>query len=112
MAERFTRSTQNAVGVIPCGFESHLAHKMPKSKLPIKEFVWAPDLAYTIGLLVTDGCLSNDGRHIVMRSSDTELLETFKECLGINNKVGETRNGDVISYRVQFGDVQFYNCLL
>ena len=47
-----------------------------------------------------------------MRSSDIDLLETFKECLGINNKIGKTKNGDIISYRVQFGSVQFYNWLL
>lgn len=47
-----------------------------------------------------------------MRSSEVNLLETFKQCLDINNKIGKTRNGDIISYRVQFGNVQFYNWLL
>lgn len=28
VAERSTRTTQNRMGVIPCGFESHLAHKI------------------------------------------------------------------------------------
>ena len=112
MAEWSTRTTQNRMGVIPCGFESHLAHKMSKLKLPDKNFVCTPKLAYVIGLLVTDGCLSSDGRHIIMRSSEMNLLETFKKCLEIKNKIGETKNEEVISYRVQFGSVQFYNWLL
>jgi len=85
---------------------------MAKPKLPDKNFSWTPKLAYIIGLLVTDGCLSNDGRHIIMRSSETKLLNTFKKCLNLKNKIGKTRNGDIISYRVQFGDVQFYRWLL
>ncbi len=85
---------------------------MPKLKLPNKDFVWTSGIAYVVGLLVTDGCLSNDNRHIVMRSSETDLLETFKKCLEIKNKIGKTKNGKVVSYRVQFGNVQFYNWLL
>ncbi len=45
MAEWSTRTTQNRMGAIPCGFESHLAHKMSKLKLPDKNFVWTPKLA-------------------------------------------------------------------
>ena len=85
---------------------------MAKPKLPDKNFSWTAKLAYIVGLLVTDGCLSNDGRHIIMRSSEIKLLNTFKKCLNINNKIGKTRNGDIVSYRVQFGDVQFYRWLL
>src|SRR3989338_4553102 len=71
---RNTRSTQNAMALRPCGFKSHHAHKMPKPKLPLKDFKWSPELAYVVGLLVTDGCLSSDGRHIIMRSSEKPLL--------------------------------------
>ncbi|MFA6269921.1 MAG: hypothetical protein WC657_01795 [Candidatus Paceibacterota bacterium] len=85
---------------------------MPKAKLPAKSFKWTSDLAYIVGLLVTDGCLSNDGRHIIMRSSDIDLLSTFKKCLKLGNKIGKTNNGKIISHRVQFGNVQFYRWLL
>ena len=51
-------------------------YSMPRRKLPHKTFVWTPQLAYAVGLLVTDGNLSPDGRHICMRSSDKNLLET------------------------------------
>ncbi|MDP3956821.1 MAG: hypothetical protein Q8P97_02395 [bacterium] len=83
---------------------------MPKQKLPDKEFQWTQDLAYIIGLLVTDGNLSKDGRHITMRSSEIEMLETFIKCLHLKNKIGSTDNQR--GYRVQFGNVQFYNWLL
>ncbi|MBI2047605.1 MAG: hypothetical protein HY433_02245 [Candidatus Liptonbacteria bacterium] len=85
---------------------------MTKTKLPDKDFGWNPELAYAIGLLVTDGCLSNDGRHIIMRSSDFDLLETFKNCIKIDNRICRTVNKNVYSYRVQFGNVQFYNWLM
>lgn len=85
---------------------------MPKPKLPDKDFEWTSELAYAVGLLTTDGCLSNDGRHIVLRSSDKDLLQTFKRCLNLKNRIGRTVNGRVVSYRVQFGSVQFYRWLL
>jgi len=83
---------------------------MSKSKLPDKNFEWTPKLAYVVGLLVTDGNLSKDGRHITMRSSDRQLLDTFKDCLNIQNKIGFTKNQRGL--RVQFSDVQFFRWLL
>lgn len=80
-----------------------------------KVFIWSDVLAYVVGLLVTDGNLSNDGRHIIMRSSDRDLLETFKSCLNLETKIGITKTSGYstrISYRVQFGDVLFYKWLL
>jgi len=86
---------------------------MPKPKLPYKNFKWTPKLAYVVGLLVTDGNLSKDGRHIIMRSSDRSLLKTFRLCLNLKNKIGKTYNilTKKPSYRIQFGNVQFYNWL-
>jgi hypothetical protein len=87
---------------------------MPKSKLPPKDFKWTPELAYIVGLLATDGNLSGDGRHIIMRSSDRSLLRTFRSCLDLKNKIGRTYDGLTKrpSYRIQFGNVQFYNWLI
>ena len=84
----------------------------PLGKVKIE---WSPDFAYAIGLITTDGCLSKDGRHIDLTSKDKEMIENFKKCLGINNKIGrKTRGGsmDKKYYRVQFGDVVFYRFLL
>ncbi len=83
---------------------------MPKQKLPDKDFTWTSKLAYIVGLLVTDGNLSKDGRHINLRSSEVDLLNTFKRCLSIKNKIGYTIGQR--GYRVQFGNIQFYNWLL
>ena len=47
---------------------------MPRAKLPDIDFKWTPQLAYTIGLLTTDGNLSKDGRHIAMRSKESIKL--------------------------------------
>ena len=91
---------------------------MPKPKLPFKEFAWSPELAYVAGLLVTDGNLSGDGRHITMRSIDRYLLETFCKCLNLNSKIARTKdthNDGYIRkpcYRIQFSNVQFYNWLV
>ena len=88
---------------------------MPKAKLPDKEFQWSPELAYVIGLLTTDGCLSGDGRHITMRSSDFQLIKDFRGCLNLSNKISKTFDSgwsNNPSYKIQFGNVQFYRWLL
>jgi len=76
---------------------------------PIK---WTSDLAYAIGLIVTDGCLSSDGRHIIFTSQDLDLINTFRNILDLSNKIGITSNNISRAYRVQFGDVIFYKWLL
>ncbi|MBU4421343.1 hypothetical protein L6259_01845 [Candidatus Parcubacteria bacterium] len=88
---------------------------MPRKKLPAKKIQWTPKLAYAIGLLVTDGCLSSDGRHIILRSSDIEQIETFKQCLGVYNKMEKTKHNGWAkrpAYRIQVGDVGLYRWLL
>tara|TARA_Y100000310_G_C20692059_1_gene822964 strand:- start:1539 stop:2222 length:684 start_codon:yes stop_codon:yes gene_type:complete len=83
----------------------------PKRKVPIK---WSADVAYAVGLLVTDGCLLNDGRHIDLTSIDTEQLENFKKCLGIETKISYKTSGhsDNLYPRLQFSDVTLYKFLL
>ncbi len=88
---------------------------MPKEKLPFKEFQWTPELAYAVGLIATDGNLSPDGRHITLRSSEKILLKIFKKCLDLKNKISKTYNNGFAkrpSYKIQFGNVQFYRWLL
>ncbi len=83
----------------------------PQSKILIK---WSTKLAYAIGLLATDGCLYNDGRHIDFTSQDIQLIKTFRECLGIKNKIGFKTSGYSAKKcpHVQFGDIAFYKWLL
>ena len=82
----------------------------PKGKVKIK---WSADFAYAIGLMVTDGNLSSDGRHISFVSKDLEQIKNFAECLGLDNKIGDTFSGykHMHSYRIQFGDIIFYKFL-
>lgn len=87
-------------------------HPTPKRRYPKKDFIWSPDLAYAVGLLVTDGNLSNDARHITMRSAEIVMLDNFKCCLGLSNKVSSDRRNGNTYFRVQFGNVQFYDWLM
>lgn len=76
---------------------------------------WSPKFAYAMGLMATDGNLSKDGRHMNMTSKDKAMIETFKKCLGIDNKIGtKTRGNEKIKryFQVQFGDKNFYEFLV
>lgn len=83
----------------------------PQHKVKI---VWSPKFAYAIGLLTTDGNMSQ-GRHINFTSKDEEQVLTFKRCLHLDSKIGRKARGgekDKKYYVVQFGDVIFYRFLL
>ncbi len=76
---------------------------------------WRPELAYCVGLLSSDGCLSSDGRHIELTSNDIEQLETFRRILGIEHiHVGTKVRGyqQRSSTRIEFGSVLFYDWLM
>ncbi len=84
----------------------------PKPKKIIDE-TWRPDLAYAIGLLASDGCLSSDGLLIDLTSNEREQLENYSKCLGVNFTIGEKKANHGIKYlRVQFKNRIFYNFLL
>ncbi len=76
---------------------------------------WSNNLAYVVGLITTDGNLSNDGRHINLTSKDIEQLETFAKILKLTNKISTKQssyNPTGKYYHIQFGDVKFYKFLL
>src|SRR3990167_11054371 len=76
---------------------------------------WSSKMAYVVGLLATDGCLSIDGRHIDFTSKDLGLVEIFKENLNLSNKIGKKARGGQVEkkyFRIQFGDKSFYEFLL
>lgn len=79
---------------------------------PKRDFRWTAEIAYVVGLITTDGCLSSDKRHIMFTSKDLDLIKTFYRLLGLQNKIGRTTNSTGWAYRAQFGDVQFYCWLL
>ncbi len=76
---------------------------------------WSPKLAYVVGLIATDGCLSIDGRHIDFTSKDLELVQTFKDYLKLSNQITKKVRGkekEKKYFRIQFGDKNFYEFLL
>lgn len=83
----------------------------PEGKVRIK---WSRDFAYAVGLLVTDGNLSKNGRHISFVSKDFEQIKTFMKCLGIRVVIGSSFSGykKIKTWRVQFGDVLFHKWLM
>ena len=73
---------------------------------------WSKKLAYAIGLITADGCLSKDGRHINLTSRDKAQIELFKKCLGLITKTGRKYSGSGnLAYQTQFGDVVLYRFL-
>lgn len=85
----------------------------PKGKVKLE---WSANFAYAIGLIVTDGCLYNDRRHINFVSTDLQLIELFKKLLKLENKIGIKKSKDTvykrkIGYVIQFGDVLFFDFL-
>ena len=76
---------------------------------------WSADFAYAIGLIVTDGNLSSDGRHISFTSKDLELINHYQRGLGISVNIGRKSRGGQVEkkyYLLQFSDVIFYRFLL
>ena len=83
----------------------------------MESITWNTDFAYALGLITSDGNLSPDGRHLAFISADMELINTFKACLGLKNRVslkkigGYSKNNSKKCYVVQFGDVKLYRFL-
>ena len=91
--------------------------KSMRVRLPLPALMkWSANLAYAIGLIATDGNLSQDGRHITLTSTDKSLLQIFAKCLQKNSKITPNPKGGFPNskpaYRIQFSDAKFYRSLL
>ena len=77
-----------------------------------KVYGWSPDLAYVTGLFSADGCLSKDGRHLILVSKDMQIIECVAAILGRNSttqvKLGQLGTP---AYQLQFSDVALYDFL-
>jgi hypothetical protein len=75
--------------------------------------IWTPEMAYAVGLLVTDGSLSIDGRHIDLTSKDEEQLINFMNCIGKKIRISSKKPSPLAEpiTRVQFSDVGLYHFL-
>ncbi len=84
----------------------------PKPKNTIST-IWSANLAYALGLITTDGCLSRDGRHIIFVSKEIEQLQNLAKCLNIKVVHGKTVSGTgVVTYRIQISSQLFYKFLI
>jgi hypothetical protein len=54
---------------------------------------WDANLAYCVGLIATDGCLYNDGRHVSFVSADIQLVQLFKNLMNLSNHIGYKTSG-------------------
>lgn len=80
------------------------------------ELQWTHNKAYAIGLITTDGNLSKDGRHMTFVSKDKTLVELFRYCLKLKNKISIKTSGFSKGkgkyYVTQFGNKRFYDQLV
>lgn len=74
---------------------------------------WSSELAYSVGLIATDGNLSIDGRHIDLTSKDVEQLNNLMSCLDIRPNISLKSSGfsDKKYSRIQFSNVGYYRWL-
>lgn len=78
-----------------------------------KTYTWSRSLAYLTGVIAADGCLINNGRHLNITSTDTQIIETAQNILGMNVKVGIKLNRwNKTAYSLQFSNVALYDFLL
>ena len=76
---------------------------------------WSQNFAYFIGVLASDGCMSQDLRHLNITSKDKEMVENVKKILKITNKIGKKASGSEKRkkyYVLQFGNVSLCQFLL
>lgn len=86
----------------------------PKPKGSIRT-EWDADLAYAVGLITSDGNLSNNGRLFSLVSKDLEMVVNFLKCLKISYpKIGRHTSSmfRASAYRVQISNVHFYEFLV
>lgn len=55
--------------------------------------VWSPDVAYSVGIIATDGNLSQRPDQVTVVSKDTELLDTVRRCLHLRAPIAPHRSG-------------------
>jgi hypothetical protein len=76
---------------------------------------WTANLAYVIGLITTDGCLSKDGRHIVLVSKDIDQLVNFAKILKLGSKICNhtgSYNSKGKYFHITCSSVKFYKFLI
>lgn len=69
--------------------EAQKQGKLPQDFFDINEnffSTWSSEMAYVLGLLITDGCVSSSGT-VSLCINDKDLLEKVKEAMGSTHKI-------------------------
>ena len=69
--------------------EAQKQGKLPQQFFDINEdffSIWSPEMAYVLGLLITDGCVSETG-NVSLCINDRDLLEKVKKVMGSEHKI-------------------------
>jgi predicted DNA-binding protein YlxM (UPF0122 family) len=69
--------------------EAQKQQKLPQQFFDINEKffdTWSADMAYVLGLLITDGCVSESGT-VSLSINDKDLLEKVRSAMGSNHKI-------------------------
>lgn len=104
-------STTSSRYILEVYYIRKMGKRGPKPRSVFSE-AWSPELAYAIGLLTTDGCLSPPGHLIDLTSKEKEQLQNFIACLGVPLNITSKHAGGRKYLRVQFKNVLFYNFLV
>jgi len=64
---------------------------------------WSNNMAYILGLLAADGCLTTSGRshdiNLSLKVDDIDLVENVKDCIGKKLKVRVRSNRKIVDFR-------------
>lgn len=72
-----------------------------------------PSFWYLVGLITSDGCLSNDGRHIDITSKDEHFLSGLRDELRLSSRVCKKYNSQhQQAFHIQISNKTFYDFLL
>ena len=69
--------------------EAQKKGKVPQSFFDINDnffSIWSPEMAYVLGLVATDGCISRFGT-VSLCINDKDLLETVKKAMGSEHQI-------------------------
>ena len=74
--------------------EAQKQGKLPQEFFDINENFfsnWSPEMAYVLGMIITDGCISKT-RTVTLSINDKDLLEKIKETMGSMHKVTPSKH--------------------
>jgi predicted DNA-binding protein YlxM (UPF0122 family) len=80
--------------------EAQKQGKLPQQFFDINEDFfnnWSPEMAYVLGLVITDGCVSRAG-DVSICIKDRELLEKVKKVMGSEHKITPSKHQEGLYY--------------